>query len=313
MLTAAGKDRRDSAGDIALDRHFDEDQRFVDECRMKERKAATVWRIDAAAQIVPAADFVDRLVADDFFQHDRRRRPVDTAQHEKATIEPGRKQMHEIGIDGGKVLVPVIERVHQLFAHAHQRGGTARRKIESAKQLLPPGLGCGVNFGSGQVRGIGPPGLDRLLHARGIGSETLGQGFEERNARARREFGIAHENFTRERNARGLSAPGQEVLAQFDQTFGTSRRSSAPVTRQQRATALGDGLQQFPEKRRVHFTVTGPMIWSGNHVAMPGARHNITTPRIISPTKGSTPHITSRKGMSGAILLMTKILSPTGG
>ncbi len=41
--------------------------------------------------------------------------------------------MHEIGIDGGKVLVPVIERVHQLFAHAHQRGGATRRKIESAE------------------------------------------------------------------------------------------------------------------------------------------------------------------------------------
>ena len=104
----------------------------------------------------------------------------------------------------------MIERVHQLFAHAHQRGGTARREIEPAKQLLPPRLGGGMNFGRGQVRRIRPPGLDRLLHARGIGSETLRQGFEERDARARREFGIAHENFARERNARSLSAPGQE-------------------------------------------------------------------------------------------------------
>src|SRR4029077_6198241 len=114
-------------------------------------------------------------------------------------------------------------------------------------------------------------------------------------------------------NTRGLSAPGQEVFAQLDQTLGAGRRCATPITRQQSAAAVGDGLQQFPEKRRVHFTVTGPIIWSGNHVAMPGARHNITTPRIISPTKGSTPHITSRRGMSGAILLMTKILSPTGG
>src|SRR5262249_61423951 len=41
--------------------------------------------------------------------------------------------------------------------------------------------------------------------------------------------------------------------------------------------------------------------------------HSMSTATIISATNGTTPHITSRSGMSGAMFLMTKRLSPTGG
>ena len=102
---------------------------------MEEREAAPVRRIDAAAQIVPVADFVHRLIADDLFQDRRRRRPVDAAQHQEAAIEPGREQVDEVVVDACEV-VAAIERVEQLLAHAHQRGGAARREIEPPEQLL---------------------------------------------------------------------------------------------------------------------------------------------------------------------------------
>ncbi len=55
---------------------------------MKKRIAAPVDGIDAAAQIVPVADLVHRLVADDLFQDVGGRRPVYPAQHEKPPVEP---------------------------------------------------------------------------------------------------------------------------------------------------------------------------------------------------------------------------------
>src|SRR5262245_7583374 len=92
LLPAAGKDRPIATCDIALDGNSNESQRVVDPRRMEERIAAAVRRIDATAQIVPTANLVHGFVADDLFQHDRRRRPVDASQHQEAAIEPGRKQ-----------------------------------------------------------------------------------------------------------------------------------------------------------------------------------------------------------------------------
>ena len=82
------QDRRDRARDAVGERHLDKDQRLVVQRRMEECVTAPVGRIDAAAQIVPVADLVHRLVADDLFQDDRGRRPVDAAQHQEAAIEP---------------------------------------------------------------------------------------------------------------------------------------------------------------------------------------------------------------------------------
>src|SRR6266481_950816 len=56
-----------------------------------------------------------------------------------------------------------------------------------------------------------------------------------------------------------------------------------------------------------------PMTACGNHVAISGNMHSKTTASIISPTNGITPHTTSRKGISGAMFLITKMFSPTGG
>ena len=65
------EDRRDGGWNGAGERHFDEDQRLVNERRMKKRVAAAIWRIDTPAQIGPVPDLMDRLITDDLFQ-DRR-------------------------------------------------------------------------------------------------------------------------------------------------------------------------------------------------------------------------------------------------
>ena len=80
--------------------------------------------------------------------------------------------MDEIVVDRGEI-VAVVEHVHQLLAHAHQRGGAARRQIEPAEQLLPARLGGGMHFGGGCVGRLLAPGGDRRLHAGRIGAEAL--------------------------------------------------------------------------------------------------------------------------------------------
>src|SRR5262249_2296683 len=72
------------------------------------------------------------------------------------------------------------------------------------------------------------------------------------------------------------------------------------------------GQQIQPPRRGAHGPFA-PMIASGNHVAISGNMHSTTTASIISPTKGITPQTTCHKGMSGAMFLITKMFSPTGG
>ena len=59
--------------------------------------------------------------------------------------------------------------------------------------------------------------------------------------------------------------------------------------------------------------LAGPITRSGSPVEIPGTKHSSSTASIISSTNGSVPQITSRSGMSGATLRMTKMLRPTGG
>jgi hypothetical protein len=53
----------------------------------EEGEAAPVGR-QPPSQIVPAIDFVYGFMGDQFFQHRGGRLPVDTAQFEKAAVEP---------------------------------------------------------------------------------------------------------------------------------------------------------------------------------------------------------------------------------
>ena len=222
VLPAAGEDRRDGAGYLALEGDLDEDQRLVHQRRMEEGVAAPVGRMNAAAQIVPTADLVHGFVADELFEHDRGRRPVDTAKHQEAAVEPRREQMDEVGVDLPEVVLAMLEHIDQLLAHAHQSGGAAGREIEPPEQLLAARLGGGVHFRRGFVVGLAAPDGDGRLHTRGIRPETFGQRLEKGDARAGGEFRVAHEDFTGECDARGLATAGEKMLGQFHETFGAS-------------------------------------------------------------------------------------------
>ena len=161
--------------------------------------------------------------------------------------------MHEIGIDYAEI-VAVIHGVDQLLAHFHKRGGAAGRQIEPAEQFLPARLGGQMHVGGGLVVRRRLPGRDRFLQRGAIGAEALRQSFEEGDARADGELGVAGEDFARERHAGGLAASGKELLAQRDQIFrscggvrtawprpldagrGRGRRCSAAVRQRRRCS-----------------------------------------------------------------------------
>ena len=196
---------------------------------MEERVAAPVRRIDARAQVVPVADRMHRLVADDLFQDARRRRPVDAAQHEEAAVEPGREQVDEIVVDDREI-VAVNDGVEELLAHAHQRRGAARREIEAPQQLKPARLRRAVDFGGGIVgRGLAPFG-DRGFELLVVRPVAARQRLEEGDARAGLELAVARQDFARERHAGGFAAAGQ----QLDRRAGSDWRTAVARPRADR-------------------------------------------------------------------------------
>src|SRR5262249_14916482 len=100
---------------------------------MEEGEAAPVTRIEASAQVVPTLDLVYRLVFDDLFQDGCRRLPVYAAQHQKAAIEPGCQQMHEIAIDKSQRRIGDGEKI---LAHGDDLGRGARRQVETTEEFL---------------------------------------------------------------------------------------------------------------------------------------------------------------------------------
>ena len=214
---------------------------------MEEGVAAAIDRVDAAAQIVPVADFVHRLVADDLFQNIRRRRPVYPAQHEKSPVEPGRQQMHDVAVECCQILVALHQR-KQIGAHRHQVAGAARRAVEPADQFLAPRLGSKMQIaGVGVVR-LRAPALDRPRQPLAVGTVVAGKRCEERKPAGRVEVVVAVEHFAGHRGARCLAPARQQRLAQFEQFGGVLPRVRRGAPPQQRAAALGNRGQQVGEK-----------------------------------------------------------------
>ena len=130
------------------------------ERRMEEGEAAAVRRIDAAAQIVPAPDLVHRLVRMIF---SRILAGVDQSMS-RSTRKPRLNQDENRWTKSASTTArsrAMRHRVEQLLAHAHQRGGAARREIEPAEQFLPARLGRLMHLGGGLVVRLVLPGLDR--------------------------------------------------------------------------------------------------------------------------------------------------------
>ncbi len=135
--------------------------------------------------------------------------------------------MDEIGVHDRKVAA-VRHGIEQLFAHAHQRSGSARREIEPAQQFLPAWLGGLMDLAGGHVVRIGLPDRDRLFHARLVGTELLGQGFEERDPRADGQRPVTVQDFPRQRDPGRFAPPRQQVLAQHHEIGRACDRVCAP-------------------------------------------------------------------------------------
>ena len=153
----------------------------------------------------------------------------------------------------GKV-VAVVERIDQLLAHPHQRGGAVGREVEPPQQLLPARLGGNMDLGRGLVGRVGLPGRDRGIEPRMVRAEAIGQRLEEGDARAGGQLGIFGKNLARQRDAGRFAAAGQQFLAQLGQAFGARLGLPAAVAGpvQQRAAALRDAGQHFAEEGGVH-------------------------------------------------------------
>ena len=121
--------------------------------------------------------------------------------------------MNEIVVDHAEI-VAMIHGVEQLLAHAHQRRGAAGSEIEPAEQFEPPRLA-----GDDEAR---PPSrrtatcrqaaMARSMRG-AIMAERGGERLEEGDARPGGQFGVARQDFLRQRDAGSLAAAGQQLLA----------------------------------------------------------------------------------------------------
>ncbi len=128
---------------------------------MEKGVAPTILRIDAAAQIVPVAYLMDSFITDDFFKNIGGRSPVDMAQHKKAGIEPGNKQVREVRIDKREIGI-ATEKVQQVGAHGDEISRAARRAVHAPKQFLAARFGEIMQIGGGGHVGIAAIGGNRL-------------------------------------------------------------------------------------------------------------------------------------------------------
>ena len=203
MGSPLGEQRRDRRRRRQRQRDLDEDQRFVDERGVEEGVAAPIDRIDPAPEVVPVADLVHRLVADDLVQDRRRRGPVDAAQHQEAAIEPGAEQVEEIAIEHGKAAV-VAHRLDEIGAHGDQRRRPAGRPVQPAKQFLAARLRGVVDFRRGGLAAGHAPARHRALDPGAVGAEIFRQRAEECALVLVAEAPVTAENLARQRDARRL-------------------------------------------------------------------------------------------------------------
>jgi hypothetical protein len=159
--------------------------------------------------------------------------------------------MDEVGIDRRQFRA-AIERIDEMLAHAHQRRGAAGSEVEPPEQLLPPRFGGAMNFGGGRVRGLGPPLPDGGIEPRALDPEAFGKRLEERDARPRGQLGVSAENVACARGAGSFSAAREQRLAVVGERIRANLRPRAPLSRDQRAAAFHNPLQQLAEKRGIH-------------------------------------------------------------
>ena len=159
--------------------------------------------------------------------------------------------MDEIVVDHAEI-VAVIHGVEQLLAHAHQRRGAARRKIEPAEQFEAARFAGEMQFTRCLVGRRLPPGGDGAVDGGPIVAECRCQRFKEGDPRPGGEFAVERQDLLRQGDARSLAAARQQLLAEFDQTGRALMRRFPALALDQCAAPVGDALQHFAEERAIH-------------------------------------------------------------
>ena len=243
--------RRDRVGHRVHQRHLDEDQRLVGQCRMEERKAPAVG-LEPPAQVVPAANLVHRLVRDDLLQQVGRRAPIHADDLQEARVEPRRQQVAKVPVDGLELAMR-IRQLQQSLAHAQDRGGAPGRAVEPPQQFLPRRLG-----GHAQLRQVGGRLLRRIRlrcreHAHGVGRELVEERRKELLLPPLVQRRVQVERDPGQRHAGRLAAFGQQFPAARDDApqlvpVGRDGRGTFPNRFEHESCPIG--VARRPESRR---------------------------------------------------------------
>ena len=226
---------------------------------MEEGEAAAIGRLDTAAQVVPALDLVDRLVADDPLQDVGRRRPIDRADNQEAAIEPGAEQVREVVVDLAqfRLLAAMLD---QILAHRHQRRRSARRQVEPPEQLLPGRLHRLQQALQVDGRGLLAIVVPGAADGYEVGVEGMREQPEELDPRRHRLAGIAIEQLPGQGHSRCLSPARQqgsgERLERLRRLGSGRLLRPAGRTLEQGPAPLGNAAEHVVKEARVHLSTS---------------------------------------------------------
>src|SRR5207237_1010394 len=142
---------------------------------MKEGVATAILRLEPVAEVVPTLDGMNRFILDDLLKDAGGGVPIDRSQHEKTSVEPGRKQMDEVIIDWLQLGMGRDQR-QQHLAHAHQQRRAAGRQVEASHQLLSTRLRRRVeSLELAAIPTVALIGADRKLDRTTIRAKPVGE------------------------------------------------------------------------------------------------------------------------------------------
>ena len=187
---------------------------------MEEGEAAAVGR-EPPAQIVPAADFVHRLIGDDLLQHDSRAAPVDPLDRQEAAVEPRDASMRRMscsnGLNCGCLSSTASTSSRIRTSKCVAPGATFIRRISSRRGNSDASASSATVSGEGAL-GLG---LRRRLQPCGLGEEIEREEEMEELPLLFREARVQADDRIGARHAGRLAALGQKVQRErFDAACG---------------------------------------------------------------------------------------------
>lgn len=142
---------------------------------MEEAVAAAVG-FEPAAEVVPAADFVDGFVFDEFFEGFGWGVPVDGSEFEEASVEPGAEEVGEVGFGWFEGWVAEAE---QVGPHGEEGVDAVGGEVDRSEEFESGRFGGGPESVGVGGSGFGLPGGDGVVDGGRIGGEVVDEEGEE--------------------------------------------------------------------------------------------------------------------------------------